>query len=421
MQFDPSSDFRIVKSVDFFKTIVQEIRRHQKIGEKKAVQPVFVMLDNAHTLITLFLSTEYIDLRENTRVLTERSTKMELNEAVQQPFAGQVTLLTREFAIGADFTYLDPLTLQRSKVHLLQTFLSRDISEQVQMMSSAKGSYSIIIEDDVLSDFGIATKPIRDPFTIWRQITKQQTSENTVLLESQISEWVIPSQNSLNFVQSLVTLGQSNPSDASKSISSAFKTVRNHLRQTHCHAQPLKQSHHFLFALDGSGSLFGEPWQALLEAIRQFINSWYQATVDSNDLISYLVYDNEVRQTIAMRSILDFSVLNELQPQWASTFFPPAMRKARAILTSSELIDYTPVFIFICDGDSAGGEKEIEELARDPLLGDLRTFTIGFGDANRTKLEQLALRAGGKALQGSDILSLSQLFQEILSELISKG
>ena len=48
-------------------------------------------------------------------------------------YAGQITLATRKFGRGTDFICKDPTVEENGGVHVIQTFLSEEMSEEVQI------------------------------------------------------------------------------------------------------------------------------------------------------------------------------------------------------------------------------------------------------------------------------------------------
>lgn len=77
---------------------------------------------------------------------------------------GKVTYLTRIFGRGLDFVCRDDEVEKAGGVHVIQTFLSEDISEEIQIKGRTarqgkKGFYALILDcDDLIKQFPLITK-----------------------------------------------------------------------------------------------------------------------------------------------------------------------------------------------------------------------------------------------------------------------
>ena len=79
--------------------------------------------------------------------------------------SGMVTLMTRDFARGCDFICNDKIVNKNGGIHVIQTFLSLDKSEEVQCMGRTarqdnQGSYSMVLLRDTLEKFDISEDEI---------------------------------------------------------------------------------------------------------------------------------------------------------------------------------------------------------------------------------------------------------------------
>jgi preprotein translocase subunit SecA len=67
-------------------------------------------------------------------LLLELTQKEKVQVIRRATAAGQITLLTRAFGRGIDFMCRDSVVEANGGVHVLQTFLSEELSEEVQIM-----------------------------------------------------------------------------------------------------------------------------------------------------------------------------------------------------------------------------------------------------------------------------------------------
>ncbi len=86
-----------------------------------------------------------------------------------------MTLATRAFGRGTDFICNDPKVLQAGGLHVLQTFLSEDESEEVQIKGRTSrqgtpGSYSMVLLLDELIKFNIEEEDIKKSADIYQTL-----------------------------------------------------------------------------------------------------------------------------------------------------------------------------------------------------------------------------------------------------------
>jgi len=93
------------------------------------------------------------------QILTEEADDNEKKKIVKfASRAGQVTLLTRCFGRGTDFISYSPIVNSNGGVHVIQTFLSEQKSEEIQIMGRTarqgqEGSYSMVLLDEDLEKY----------------------------------------------------------------------------------------------------------------------------------------------------------------------------------------------------------------------------------------------------------------------------
>jgi len=90
-------------------------------------------------------------LDNSVKEITEKIDKNERDLLIKQASTeGRITLLTRSFGRGTDFVCRNPAVIARGGVHVIQTFFSKELSEEVQIMGRCarqgeKGSFQILI------------------------------------------------------------------------------------------------------------------------------------------------------------------------------------------------------------------------------------------------------------------------------------
>jgi uncharacterized protein YegL len=81
---------------------------------------------------------------------------------------------------------------------------------------------------------------------------------------------------------------------------------------------------------------------------------------------------------------------------------------------------YTPLVLFLSDGESGDGDTEMAEIAQQHLQHGLKVYTIGFGsDSDHSKLKKMATLAKGTFCHSQTGIDLNRTFQEIASNVSS--
>ena len=148
----------IEKDADFFQKITEEISAFSK----KRKRAVIVFFKDSKRLKEYTSSAFYRKLGRKKEVLTENKNANEKEFIISKASTlGQITICTAVFGRGTDFFCKDETLQKNGGVHVIQTFLSSDMSEEIQIQGRTarqgkKGSYSMILLDkDLENDFGI--------------------------------------------------------------------------------------------------------------------------------------------------------------------------------------------------------------------------------------------------------------------------
>jgi len=183
-----------------------------------------------------------------------------------------------------------------------------------------------------------------------------------------------------------------------------------------------EKSFHIFFVLDASGSMgFNSGgknsmtrWSALVEAVNAFVNLRKQK--DARDLISIVEYDHRAHvQCSAQPLSFDFnSVLNFYG---GGTNFSEGLKAIKELIDKNNHDVYTPVLLFLSDGECDNGEKEMTDIHNSHCFNQIAVFTMGFCDAGTAKLQQLANLAGGSFVNSSDGIKLKENFINVANNL----
>jgi uncharacterized protein YegL len=143
---------------NFFQKITDEISKIAT-NEKRAV---IVFFKDSKRLKEYISSAFYRKLGRKKEILTESKNANEKRFVISKAAtAGQITICTAVFGRGTDFFCKDKALEKSGGVHVIQTFLSLDMSEEIQIQGRTsrqgkQGSYKLILLDkDLEDDFGI--------------------------------------------------------------------------------------------------------------------------------------------------------------------------------------------------------------------------------------------------------------------------
>ena len=162
--WDPASEHhvKLTSQTEHFVAITNEIDKRLKPTDAnmKGERSVLVFFESASELEAYYESSYFKRYHGSANRLTETSAKEpEEREALVEKATrqGQVTLATRSFGRGIDFVVDDEHMLTCGGLHVLLTFLPRDVQEEVQIMGrcarqGAPGSFSMILRCGQLED-----------------------------------------------------------------------------------------------------------------------------------------------------------------------------------------------------------------------------------------------------------------------------
>lgn len=166
----PGADTKLVTSL---KTHHLEIANEtlSKLGTAQTKRAVLIFFESRSALLRFYDSDPCKKHlrdplgRNAVRCLTEvlandTAREREKESAIRKATTrGQVTLCTRDYGRGVDFRVNDEAVLASGGVHVLATFFSDDVSEEVQLMGRCarqgdKGSFSMVLNTEDLDKFG---------------------------------------------------------------------------------------------------------------------------------------------------------------------------------------------------------------------------------------------------------------------------
>ncbi|ETO21276.1 hypothetical protein RFI_15929, partial [Reticulomyxa filosa] len=147
--FAEKADIFIADKDDYFIILKKEIgdRLVGKTPETK--RAVLVFFETKKQLMEFYESPHFSPIKDDTIVMTEDNSFTEKGSLIKRATSsGQVGLFTRAFGRGTDFICRDEIVASNGGPHVIQTFLSEELSEEVQIKGRTarqgeSGSYNI--------------------------------------------------------------------------------------------------------------------------------------------------------------------------------------------------------------------------------------------------------------------------------------
>ena len=128
--------------------------------------------------------------------LTEKASILEKESLIKRATSsGQITLLTKVLGRGTDFVCHDESVINNGGIHIIQTFLSEELSEEVQIKGRTArqgdpGSYAMILLDQSLEKFLISLEDIENVkigkplhIRVWDRVKSLGTSRTLTIYE----------------------------------------------------------------------------------------------------------------------------------------------------------------------------------------------------------------------------------------------
>jgi len=428
--FKPESDkyVQLAKDVDeHYNLIVDEIdNRLTPTTDMEGQRSVIVFFPTAEELHKFRDSSYFGKFRKKANVLTELSASRRedrdnvIKSATRQ---GAVTLATRMYGRGTDFKIFDDRMEKAGGMHVLQTFFSRDLSEEVQIMGRCarqgnKGSYSqVLLSGTVAKDFDLTVETVQSWGAATVYATLSQLRANAGAAE----------------VKSLREMAEHRRKEHNV-LAAALHEFHHH--QKTCQLGQLMRRYnspgglaigpngmHVVFCLDESASMSwgtpwgGTPWSELMNAFRVF---WEQSSAEPGPpmFVSVVQFGSGARVTKRMIPLQGQAP--RLSPQWSGTCFKPAVDAAEDVVRSNggPTTGYTAVVIFMSDGaagDSTEAAHVLEGMAQQ-YGNQFASYAVGFGSGAPKTLEQMAFANGVQEknnYRAANVGSLAEAFSAV--------
>jgi hypothetical protein len=161
----PEDKVTKIENISDYHIKIKEDIENNLIGD--AERAVLVFFENTEKLHK-FLDSEAFSLRKDTALIfTEGLNNKEKKTKIgNSTLSGSVSLLTASYGRGTDFICRDKRVKKNHGVHVIQTYLSGDLSEEIQIKGRTArqgeyGSYSMVLLDSELEKYLIFEEDIK--------------------------------------------------------------------------------------------------------------------------------------------------------------------------------------------------------------------------------------------------------------------
>jgi len=428
--FEPTNPkyVRLAKDIDeHYNLIVDEIEdRLMPTTKMEGARSVIVFFRDADEISKFRDSSYFSQHKAKANVLTELTVSRRedrdniIKSATRQ---GMITLASCMFGRGTDFKIFDDRMEKAGGMHVLQTFFSRDLSEEVQIQGRCarqgnKGSYSqVLLRTSLSAQFDLTPEtvdqwPSAEVYSNLSRLRAEAGSDEVRALR----------EMAVKRIEEHKVLASSLKAFHKGRTEAFDQLMRRYNSASHLKVGP--NGLHIILCLDESGSMGGEPWDELVNAFNVF---WMQSAAEPTPAkhVSVVQFGTNARVTQQMIPLR--GAAPGLSPVYSGTNFFPAIK------ASAKLIDsvagpnngYTAVVIFMSDGhagDVAQAVRMLESLAQQHGNG-FCSYTVGFGSGAPSTLEFMAFANGVQDknnYRSASVGSLANVFSAVATS-ISPG
>lgn len=309
LKFTEKDDIMIEISEDYLNVIRREIDKRLR-GNSGGKRAVLVFFDSEKKLKAFYDSPVLASIKESVCYLTEEATLEEKENLIKRATgSGQITLFTKVFGRGTDFVCYDETVASNDGVHVIQTFLSEELSEEVQIKGRTArqgnfGSYSMVLSYNDLEKFQITQEDIenvkkgsnvfvRAASTL--RLTKTYSNVYDLLNEKRTDLFKMQYEANRKYVEEAKEKHKAADKFLLNLHSGNIDFVRNFLIQENKGAEGNHRSR-TICLMDATGSMF-----YLLHSCKQTVGTMFQRTsqilkdnnIDSNSFqIQFAIYRN---------------------------------------------------------------------------------------------------------------------------------
>jgi len=387
---------QVAKNEDeHYHMIVDEIdKRLMPTTQMDGQRSVLVFFRTEEEIIKFRSSSYFRKHKAERQVLTELSASRRedrdhlITRATRQ---GAVTLASRMYGRGTDFKIYNQRMEKAGGIHVIQTFFSRDLSEEIQIMGrSARqgdmGSYSQVLLSKQ-EGFDVTKETVEgwDPTQVHAQFSLLRADAGRAEVES-LREMAKERMQEHEVLANSLKFFYHGQTDALDTLVRRYNSPGG--------LKVGANGIHVVFCLDESHSMSGAPWQELVSAFKAF---WCATTSSQGPpmFVSIVQFGSKARVTHTMLRVKRQPPA--LEPHWSGTAFHPAVVEAQKLINGhGPMNGYTVVLVFMSDGHAADASQAAHVLANlaQQYPGRFESHTVGFGAGAPRTLESMAFANG---------------------------
>lgn len=199
--------------------------------------------------------------------------------------------------------------------------------------------------------------------------------------------------------------------DTTKYISSVKYPSKEVIKEAlKLYQEELRKPVHVVFALDYSGSMYGDGEKQLLEALEYIFGSDAVSNMiqfSKNDKIDVVIFSSSVEKistTLNGEQVYEFvEKLKTVDPGGTTALFP-AVVDSLSILVGEDSDEYNLSVIVMTDGvGNVGSYSDLKSYYK-TLTQEIPVYSITFGDASEDQLKLIANLTNGKVFDGKSDL-----------------
>lgn len=426
---------------EYFKAIVNVINQMSRTSDSSRTKhrAIIVFFENFERMEEFRTSEFFRQVIENTSVnrLSENTPKDARDYIIKKASTpGQVTLSTKIFGRGTDFISRDKTLNERGGTHILQTFFSEMLSEEVQIQGRTsrqgqKGSYGMVLlmedthieikenhrvpKNDTLEYFGInenelSSKPRAQRYKYLCEMRDRKRELEAAIIEKNLASATQRDTLTRGYFSALLSKNSQAPT--------LFQELYLELKATSTGTQQM--GFHVIFMLDESGSMEGERFRELQGAYSDFIRQRLQKNESSGDIVTVINFSSTARIIASMVSFS--SAPSSLPFDSGGTNFQPALSLAEFILQQSSNLDLIPILILMTDGgceDLSAAKQKMTSIESTYAKDNLQVHFVAFGGgADTNSLKELKDLCSNGHIHSAAMGDLSATFKEIEDSLM---
>lgn len=195
-KFIHKDDVAVEDTSDYHLTILREIKERLR-GRDDQKRAVLVFFESAKKLNECLELDTFQEIRDRIDCLTEEADFQERETRIKRATSsGHITFLTKTFGRGTDFVCHDETVNNNYGVHVIQTFVSEEFSEEVQIRGRTarqgnRGSYSLVLLKSSLEKFLIKSEDI-------------EKVEKGVSLKDRVFSWIRLQEKTYDTIYELI-------------------------------------------------------------------------------------------------------------------------------------------------------------------------------------------------------------------------